>query len=79
MDSSYIFDDDTLRTYEIKIDSDLLAFLDNEPMAETYVEGKLVFEGNIIGPVGVRYKGAYGAWMRCINHKRGIHFAGLML
>ncbi|MDG2260898.1 MAG: CotH kinase family protein [Actinomycetota bacterium] len=66
-DSSYIFDQSELRTYELTLTDDALEFLDNDPAAEEYVEGLLTFEGTTIGPVGVRYKGSIGAFVGCVS------------
>ncbi len=58
--SDYIFNQDTLHTFELRLSKDALAVLDADPMAEKYVEGSLIFEGKTISPVGIRYKGSYG-------------------
>jgi len=44
-----------------------LAFLDADPGAEEYVEGVLSFEGEVVGTVGVRYKGSIGAFVNCLD------------
>ncbi len=55
----YLFDDDTLRTYELLVDEALFkSGIDLDVNSEEYVVGKLVFEGDTIDPIGVRYKGA---------------------
>jgi spore coat protein CotH len=41
--------------------------LDADPTAEEYVEGTLTFEGEEIGPIGVRYKGSVGAFLFCTD------------
>ncbi len=64
---NYLFDEDTVRTYSLIIDPDSLAVLDAQPRAEVYVMGSLVFEGDTISPVGIRYKGSEGAWAGCIS------------
>lgn len=70
-DSDYIFDQDKLLTFELKIPQSALATLDQDPAAEEYVEGSLIFEGDTISPVGVRYKGSVGAFVGCLS---GINF-----
>ena len=65
MDSSYVFDDDALHTFELLISEDSLAYLDNDPRRREYVKGALVFDGETVGQVGVRYKGEKGAWAGC--------------
>ena len=66
-DSSYIFDQNQLHTFELRLPQASLDFLDADPMAEEYVEGELVFEGETVGPVGIRYKGSVGKWVGCVG------------
>ena len=65
--SDYVFDQSVLRSYELILLEDSLNFLNNDPAAEQYVEGMLVFEGDTISPVGVRYKGSVGAYVGCVS------------
>ncbi len=65
--ASYLFESDVIRKYQILIDKADLEFLDAQPTREEYVEAKLVFEGDTIQPVGVRYKGSVGGWIGCIK------------
>ena len=51
MDSDYVFDQNALHTFELKISESNLAFLDADPVAEEYVEGMLIFQGDTISPV----------------------------
>ncbi len=67
---NYIFDEDTVRTYSVLIDPDSLAVLNANPRAEFYVMGSLVFEGDTIYPVGIRYKGSEGAWAGCVSDSK---------
>lgn len=62
-----VFDEDTIRRYDILIDSAALASIDADPMAEQYVEATLVVEGDTMRQVGVRYKGNEGAWYQCVE------------
>ncbi len=62
---SFIYDQSEFRTFEIRLEQDDLDTLDADPVAEQYVPGTLVFDGTEYGPVGVRYKGSVGAWVRC--------------
>lgn len=55
--SDYIYDQNKLHRFDIFISQENLDILNNDPVAEEYVEGSLVFEGKIISNVGVRYKG----------------------
>ena len=65
--SDYIFDQNKLHTFELKIPDRALAKLDENPTVEVYVEGMLIFEGDTISPVGIRYKGSVGAWIGCVS------------
>ena len=66
-DSDYLFDQEQLHTFEINLPEESLAELDADPTAEEYVEGTLTFEGEEIGPIGVRYKGSVGAFLFCTD------------
>lgn len=66
-DSDYIFDQEKLHTFELWLPENNLEFLNNDPAREEYVEGTLVFEGDTISPVGVRYKGSIGAFVGCLS------------
>lgn len=66
-DSDYIFDENALHTFELLINNYNLSKLNNDPTAEEYVEGGLVFEGDTISPVGIRYKGSIGAFVGCVS------------
>lgn len=66
--SDILFQDDSLRTYEILIDPDSLAKMDADPTAEQYVAARAFIVGtDTIGPVGLRYKGKEGAWWGCTS------------
>lgn len=67
LDSDYLFDQSKLHTFELIIPEENLAFLDADPAAEEYVEGMLIFEGDTINPVGIRYKGSIGAFVGCLS------------
>ena len=64
-EAAFIYDQDELRTFELRLAKEDLAKLDADPVAEQYVPGTLVFEGKEYGPVGIRYKGYVGAWVFC--------------
>jgi hypothetical protein len=66
-DSAYLFDQSKLHTFELNLSAEDLAFLNDDPTAEQYVEGTLTFEGETIGPVGIRYKGSIGAFVGCTD------------
>ena len=66
--SDYIYDQNKLHRFDIFISQENLDILNNDPVAEEYVEGSLVFEGKIISNVGIRYKGSIGAWVGCLSN-----------
>tara|TARA_Y100000746_G_scaffold195184_1_gene176786 strand:+ start:391 stop:1779 length:1389 start_codon:yes stop_codon:yes gene_type:complete len=65
--SDFIFDQNELRTFELKLAEKDLEKIDSDPTAEQYVEGMMVFEGDTISPIGIRYKGSVGAWVGCVD------------
>lgn len=65
--SDYVYDQEKIRTYELIIKNGDLSNLDFDPAKEEYVEAALVFEGDTISPVGVRYKGSLGAYAGCLS------------
>jgi len=67
LDSDYIFDDDKLPTFELTIPEENYSYINSDPTAEEYVEGSLTFEGETVGPIGVRYKGSIGAFVGCVS------------
>ena len=67
LSSDFIFDQNKLRTFELKLAEKDLEKIDSDPTAEQYIEGMLIFEGDTISPVGVRYKGSVGAWVGCVD------------
>ena len=67
LDSDYLFDQTKLATYELILSDENLAKIDADPAAEEYVEGMLVFEGDTISPVGIRYKGSIGGFVNCVS------------
>ncbi|MBA4851617.1 CotH kinase family protein [Emticicia sp. BO119] len=74
--SDYIYDQEKIKTFELIIPRDDLAKIDDNPTLEEYVEGALVFEGDTISPVGVRYKGSVGAFAGCLSDPDWGHPAG---
>jgi len=65
--SDYIFDQENLRTYHLKISGEKLAEINANPSEEKYIDGMLIFEGDTISPVGIRYKGSIGAFRDCLG------------
>ncbi len=64
---AFVFNEDTVRTYNILIEENALAFLDADPMKEEYVNADIEFLGDTIRNVGVRYKGSAGSWSGCVE------------
>lgn len=67
LDSDFIFDQEALHTFELKLPPASLAEIDANPAAEQYVEGSLIFNGDTLSPVGIRYKGSVGAFVGCLS------------
>lgn len=65
--SDVLFDHNTLHTYELNLPIDSLKKLDDAPADEVYVEGSLTFNGEVIAPVGIRYKGSIGSFAFCLS------------
>lgn len=74
--SDYVYDQEKIRTYELIIKNNDLSKLDSDPAKEEYVEAALVFEGDTISPVGVRYKGSIGAYAGCLSNPDWTHPSG---
>jgi spore coat protein CotH len=66
-EAAYIYDPQALRTYELLLSQADLDLLDADPAAEQYVPGMMRFEGRDYGPLGIRYKGSVGAFLRCVE------------
>ena len=65
--TDYIFDDDTVRRYDLLLSPESLAIIDANPIQEQSVEGALVVDGDTMSRVGIRYKGKEGAWYACVE------------
>jgi spore coat protein CotH len=65
--SEYVFDQEKLPTYQLLLPTASLSKIDADPTKEEYVEGTLIFEGDTISPVGIRYKGALGTFSPCTS------------
>ena len=76
-EAAFLYDQDEFRTFELRLTPEDLAILDADPMAEQYVPGTLVFDGVEYGPVGIRYKGSYGAWVLCTANSTPINPLGV--
>ena len=69
LNSDYIFDQKSLHTFQLKIPGSALKKIDSDPAKEEYVEGILIFKGDTLSPVGIRYKGSIGAFIGCTSGK----------
>ena len=67
--SDYIYDQNKLHRFDLFLTQKNLDEINNNPAAENYVEGSLVFEGKVIKNVGIRYKGSIGAWVGCLSNE----------
>jgi len=65
--SDYIFNQDSLYEFYLNIPNTAFTNINNNPAAETYVEGTLTFKGETLSPVGIRYKGSVGAFAGCLD------------
>ena len=68
-DASFVFDQEQLRTYELELEPEALALLEQDPQAEIYVPARLRFEGRVWEQIGLRYKGAYGSLYWCFDEQ----------
>ena len=67
IDSEYIFDQESLHTFDLVLSEENLNLLNADPTAEEYVQGMLIFEKDTVSPVGIRYKGSIGAFVGCLD------------
>ncbi len=67
LNSDVVYNQDSLYSFYLNLPENSLAFLDNDPTAEEYVEGSITFRGETISPVGIRYKGSIGAYVGCLS------------
>ena len=61
------FGTEYIRVLDLDLDPVALAVLDAAPAAEQYVPAQLRVDGTVIGPVGLRYKGSFGAFIGCVS------------
>lgn len=66
-DSSVIFDESVIRTYELDVAADDWQWLNDNAIMEMYVPATLHFEGETVGDIGIRYKGGYGSLYTCFD------------
>ena len=65
--SNYIYDQSKLHRFDIYITDKNLKILNDDPAAERYVNAHLVFDGEVVKDIGLRYKGSIGAWVGCLS------------
>ena len=63
----FVFDEGVIRTYDLTVADDDWTWLNEHPLDEEYVPGRLTFEGREYDDVGVRYKGFYGQLRFCFD------------
>jgi len=63
-EASAVFDQSLIQTYEISVAPEDLARLDANPAAEEYAVGSVTFQGKTYAPIGFRYKGSAGAFVK---------------
>ena len=65
-----VFDQSTVRTYNILISDEEFAKLKADPTAEVYVQAAVEIDGRRYEPIGVRYKGFFGMLRFCFQDGR---------
>lgn len=66
-DPAVIFDEATIRTYELEVADGDWQWLNDNATLEQYVPATLHFEGETYPEIGVRYKGGYGSLLTCFD------------
>lgn len=67
LNSDYVYDENKIRDYELLIKPTDLGKINSDPAKEEYVLAALIFEGDTLSPVEVRYKGGIGAFIGCVS------------
>ncbi len=62
-----VFDQSTVRTYNVVISDEEFARLNADPTAEQYVQAAVEIDGQVYEPVGIRYKGFFGMLRFCFQ------------
>jgi len=78
-DSEYIFDQESLHTFDLVLSEENLNLLNADPTAEEYVQGMLIFENDTLSPVGIRYKGSIGAFVGCVDGPNWLEPSGIKI
>ncbi len=66
-DPAVIFDESTIRTYELDVAPADWEWLNENATLEEYVRADLHFEGETYAGIGLRYKGGYGSLFTCFD------------
>jgi spore coat protein H len=66
-DPALIFDESTIRTYELEVAPADWEWLNANATLEQYVPATLHFEGETYPEIGIRYKGGYGSLYSCFD------------
>lgn len=61
----WVFDEEQVRTYELELGAAEWADLQARALEEQYVAASLSVDGELVGPVGLRFKGNAGTLARC--------------
>ena len=76
LNSDYIFDQNILHEFQLIIPEISYQMINDDPTKEEYIEGALIFAGDTISPVGIRYKGSVGAFVGCTSGKNPLEPSG---
>ena len=68
--SNVVFNQSTVRTYNIVISDEEFAKLKADPTAEVYVQAAVEIDGQRYEPIGARYKGFFGMLRFCFQNGR---------
>lgn len=63
-----VFDQTTVRTYNIVISDEEFGKLQSDPTSEVYVQAGVEIDGQRFEPVGIRYKGFFGMLRFCFQN-----------
>lgn len=66
-DADALFDAATIPVFKVTLSDTDWAWLLDDPVREQYVEANLTFEGEDIGAVGLRFRGAAGSLSLCVD------------
>ena len=64
---NYVFDPNVVRQYEVEVDPAEWAQINETAYLEQYIKGKLTIEGEVVEPIGLRFKGFRGSLYNCFD------------